>query len=102
MNPVVFQVRYLEALSANLSIEEMWNDLGVEEEVDEKPALSSNWYANVVFEQELRKRVVPGVLVVHLTVVPWHVLVVCHFSILVELLTERGPGSKEGNGVDSI
>ena len=85
-----------------LSIKEMWNDLAVEEEVEEKPALAGHWYANIVFEQIFGKRFVPGVLVVHLTVVPRQVLVVGHFAIPVELVTQRGPGSKEGNGVDSV
>ena len=49
-----------------------------------------------------RKSLILCVFSVCLAVVPWPVLVVYDLSVLVVLLAEWSPGSKEGNGVDPV
>ena len=82
------------------------SDLRVKEEVKEKPSLGPVRFANIMFYQELGKRLVLSVHIHCLAVIPWHRLVVYHrgdhFSVLVVLLAKRSSRSKVSNGVDSI
>ena len=78
------------------------NNLGIKEEIEEKPALSSIRFASIMLHQVLRKGHVLGVLLLHLAVAPWQGLVVYHFSVLVVLLAEWSLWSKEGNRVNSL
>ena len=78
------------------------NDLGIKEEVEKKPALTCIGFASIMLHQVLRKGHVLGVRLLHLAVAPWQGFIVCHFSVLVVLLAEWSPRSKEGNGVDSV
>ena len=82
------------------------SDLRVKEEVKEKPSLGPVRFANIMFYQELGKRLVLSVHIHCLAVIPWHRLVVYHrgdhFSVLKILLAKRSSRSKVSDGVDSI
>ena len=82
------------------------SDLRVKEEVKEKPSLGPVRFANIMFHQEVRRRLILSVHIHCLAVIPWHRLVVYHrgdhFSVLKVLLAKRSSRSKVSDGVDSI
>ena len=45
-------------------------DLRIKEEIEEKPALTSIRFSNIMLHQELRKGLVLGILLLHFAVVP--------------------------------
>ena len=55
-----------------------------------------------MLQKVYRKSLILCVFSVCLAVVPWPGLVVYDLSVLVVLLAECSPGSKEGNGVDPV
>ena len=87
-------------------IQFVFSDLRVKEEVKEKPSLGPVRFANIMFYQELGKRLVLSVHIHCLAVIPWHRLIVYHrgdhFSVLKILLAKRSSRSKVSDGVDSV